>query len=456
MRSLVFFLVSTTTTLMAQDSWEGFSIHQVIPTNGRSYSIKVAHVNHDDFADLIVLPTEAFDQVRIYTGNTEAEFDFTTTVTKQENYRVIETGDLNGDGIDDLVISGYWNNGFKLFWGIGNGAFEEGDHYALTGHGKNIKVVDYNKDGALDVMALSGGSGQTITLHVFAGNNTKTLQAKGVYQSTLHTDRAITIVDKNQDGLLDVMVSSSFPWFIIFYQDVSGNFVPRFWPRELQNPFTSVYFLADLNNDSREDVIAHYTGEGFRFYEGLQDTLFSEAYTAMPTALHPYRLYTQDINADGNVDMVMDQLDPLTDELSDTLLYFLGKGDFTFHAPIKISFPGAIEYFTLQDVSGDSFPDLIASCKGVGIVTAYNVGRVTGVEVPVDEDAIFPNPFGDNLVIQLPAAEPIALINSQGKLVMTKESSLEHYLSVANLERGVYILRIGEGRSLRYRKVMKS
>lgn len=441
---------------MAQDSWDGLSIHQVIPTNGRNYSIKVANVNQDNFSDLIVLPTEAFDQVRIYTGNTEAEFDFTSTVVKQENYRQVETGDLNADGIDDLIISGYWNNGFKLFWGIGNGAFEEGDHYALTGHGKNLKVVDYNKDGALDVMALSGGSGQTITLHVFAGNNTKTLQAKGVYQSTLHTDRAITIVDKNQDGLLDVMVSSSFPWFIIFYQEVSGNFVPRFWPLELQDPFTSVYFLADLNNDSREDVIAHYAGEGFRFYEGLQDTLFSEEYTAMPTSLHPYRLYTKDINGDGNIDMVMDQLDPLTDELSDTLLYFLGKGDFTFHDPIKISFPGAIEYFALQDLNGDAFPDLVASCKGIGIATALNNGRITDVEVPVDEDAIFPNPFSSDLVVQLLSAEPVSLISNQGVIILEREASKEHRLSLENLQSGLYVLRIGKDQTLRYRKVLKS
>jgi hypothetical protein len=300
----VSFFVFLFASVNAFAQWLGLEIDQTIQTPASVYQIVVAKTDTDLYSDIVALTTDRFSEGTVLRGDKYGKFVISKTFSKQENYRVVEAGDLNGDGIDDLAIAGYWNNGFQLFWGSMNGDYFAGDHYPLTGHGKNLKIVDINKDGANDVVALSGGSGQPITLHVFIGNNTKVLSLKGIFGSQLDTDKRITIVDKNQDGLLDIMIASSFPWFMIYYQDATGNFTPRYWPYKLALPFTNEYYLEDLNNDGQQDIIAFYFEEGFRFYAGMQDTLFSAEYKTLPTKAELTRIFTVDINLDGNQDIL--------------------------------------------------------------------------------------------------------------------------------------------------------
>lgn len=386
----------------AYAQWSGFQIKQRIPVEGTVFTLATAIANDDQHRDLIVL-TDNTTKGLVYRGNRDGNFSSPLSFQKRDQYRLLQTGDIDKDGIEDLIISSYWENGFRIYWGNNQGHYTEGRHYALTGHGKNLVVSDLNNDNNPDIAALSGGSGQPITLHVFPGSGSRELATPTVYSSVLHTDTRITIVDKNQDGLRDIMVASSFPWFVIFYQEPDGSFTPRYWPVDvdLAQPFTSDHYLADFNNDSRDDVLSFYFNEGFRLHEGLQDTLFSEAYHAVPTAPRLGRVYTADLNGDGNMDIIMENF---TEEYepTNTFLYMLGNGDFSFREPVPFDVGGPIQRLFLTDLNTDSYPDVVAAFADQTLVTILNNGLPIGNDSDAFALNIYPNPFSTDFQIALP------------------------------------------------------
>ncbi|NBW33973.1 MAG: T9SS C-terminal target domain-containing protein [Cytophagia bacterium] len=445
---LAMFAVSVLLSNSISAQWSGVKIVQIIPRIDRSYSINLANSNNDQFIDLIVAGTHDFTQTQIYLGNGDGTFSDLKILEKDVNYRIFETGDINNDGIDDLIISGYFNNNFKLFWGNMDGVYSPGHHYNLTGHGRNVKAVDLNKDGALDVAVLSAGSGQPITLHVYMGNNSQDLFIKGVYPSLVDTDHQMILVDKNQDGLVDIMVATLTPFFVIFYQQVDGSFIPRYWPYELGNPFTSHYLLADLNNNKIEDVVAFYKGEGFRFYEGLQDTLFSEHFFSKPSTLYPLNIIgndikIKDVNNDGFVDILMTHFEGSS--FASNLYCFLGMGDFSFSDPLLIPFPSAIENFMLGDINNDSLPDIVASCKDVGLVVAINIEPVTAIGQDVALFDIYPNPFTGQVSIKKEVRKPTSIYTNLGQLIYESTSNEVTNLTIntASWSAGIYIVKCG-------------
>jgi hypothetical protein len=435
--------------------WLGLSIKQEVPVSHRVYNLAVAHTNDDQFKDLITFPSDAYTTVNVFNGDEEETFSTMNTFEKQDQYRLLNTGDLDNDGIDDLVLSSYWGNGFKIYWGSASGQYTEGQHYGLTGHGKNLKVVDLNNDGALDIAALSGGSGQPITLHMFYGSNSRALTAGGIFASQLDTDREITIADKNQDGLKDILISSSFPWFLIYYQQTNGTFTPQYWPYQLTMPFTSVYYFADFNNDSKHDILAFYYDEGFRFYEGERDTLFSENYHAIPTAIRPSRMTISDLDQDGNDDIIFTTFNNL-DEPTNTVQYMLGNGDFTFKEAATIELAATVENMLVADFNDDSFADIIVYTSDSKLITIINNGLTTGSAEELNPVTVYPNPFKNVLTLALTGyPAQVDVLDLNGRKKETFVATADRSISTGDWAAGFYLLRVRSGKKVNIIKLVK-
>lgn len=176
----------------------------------------------------------------------------TPVSTSYPGYSLL-AGDFNGDGRSDLV----WNNnqypiGVTMLYGNGRGGFEQrslcSNYYAIS-----QAVGDLNRDGFDDVVT-SGWEG---FVPISAGQRRQGLTCGSLAQfstTTLRQDPAqVLLADVNGDRRLDLVVGSGYEdqIFSIYYGDGKGGF-----PSVAH--FASLGWLGtagDFDGDGRSDLV---------------------------------------------------------------------------------------------------------------------------------------------------------------------------------------------------------
>ena len=156
--------------------------------NGIVYAFTVADFNHDgkpDVAALVRSNTATYTQVLL--GNGDGTFSLGVTYTPQFAPNAITSGDLNGDGIPDLVVgvssgndNGFFADSVVVLLGKGDGTFQSPITTFAGNSISSIAVADFNLDGKQDV-ALSNAGWNDISL--LLGNGNGTFQAPVQYRA---------------------------------------------------------------------------------------------------------------------------------------------------------------------------------------------------------------------------------------------------------------------------------
>ncbi len=128
-------------------------------------------------------------------------------------------GDIDGDGLPDIVVTGLINEGWDVFLNQGSGVFVDGS--AQTGilslsrssSGWGCGLVDLDNDGWLDLFVAGGGldTNDLQSNRVFlntAGAFADVTAAIGPEFSTARLHRGVAFADFDRDGRLDAAVTS--------------------------------------------------------------------------------------------------------------------------------------------------------------------------------------------------------------------------------------------------------
>ena len=148
-------------------------------TGSASSGILIADLNNDNKLDIVTIPSNNSFSVLLNVGNGFATHqDYTTNVLSV----FAAVGDLNGDGIPDLVISttgaGGTGTTFSTYINTGNGTFGPKTDYTATGTDiEGIKLSDLNGDGKLDVAVIGVNSA---VVSVFLNQSNPLLFAQAV------------------------------------------------------------------------------------------------------------------------------------------------------------------------------------------------------------------------------------------------------------------------------------
>ena len=437
--------------------WKGFTNFKAYPVKEAVHLFHTKDITGEGVPDVTTLYSADQLKMGLLTGKGKGQLQTEQTLDKEENYYLSDIADLNGDGIPDMVISSYWANGFKIFFGKGGGKFQEGIYVPTGVHGRAVKCVDINQDGKTDIISTTSGSGNTISLHVFLGKGDGSFLPKKSFPSVLDTSKEIFVTDKNGDGLPDVAVSSSFPWLVIFYQTAEGNFIPEYIPTNT----TARPAFYDFDKDGKEDLLLLYpsfdnepgsdslilklnTG-GKNFSSSIDVPAFRQA------KIRPYNIRVADINNDGYADLLMDDTDP-EGYFTDTLYYMLGGAGLHFFAPVGIALPAKVLAFELADMNADGKKDLIVSCSDKTLYLSLN-SLVEAEESP-DEISVYPNPARSFIRIRglPPLTKAISIYNGSGQLVSRTRRWPSNEFSTTGLSAGIYFLEIVAGD----KKIVKS
>lgn len=286
-----------------------------------------------------------------------------------------DIGDLNGDGMSDLLLSDYWSNGIVTYRGAGTLVVSAGVRLVTATHGGPSRIVDYDNDGIADIVSLSFGSGNPVRVHVFRGKSDGTLAPKTSYDTNLAN--GATLSTRKIGSSLELLVSEHSGSLGLIRVGAEGVAVSRIAigpGMDLSSAF------ADVNGDGVADIVATTDhelgasgtspGEAIFVALGKADGTFGSPTRVSPIrhVAFPVAIRAADLDGDGNVDLI------IRDFGATAVVYFRGDGRGGFAEGVAIDAGAVVNDVTVADVNGDGRPDVVTANDDHTISVVINGG----------------------------------------------------------------------------------
>ncbi len=212
---------------------------------------------------------------------------------------------------------------------------------------------------------------------------------------------AVATADFNGDGVLDLVMTEGDQLIGVSLGNGDGTFKPVL-SLGTNGIIPTNLIAADVNSDGKPDVIvsglmfgSNSDAGGLAVFLGKGDGSFQSPVVYDSGGTFPYSLGTADLNADGNVDIVVADCSPITGSPCGLFGILLGNGDGTFQRVLTYNSGGFGAWaLTVADLNGDNKQDLVignlcanANCSGDGAV-AVLLGNGDGTfQSPVTYDS---------------------------------------------------------------------
>ncbi len=329
-----------------------FANRQVLPFRGTPGSIETADLNGDGIMDLVAGATSPVS-VSVFWGSRTGILGIgpVTSVDRSSSVFLsgggrIALGDLDRDGIADLVVAGIPNPTapLEVLRGLGQGRFGSPVAYAAQLAGGNVVIGDLNGDGRLDVVSagddavdllLGNGDGSL-------GESCTTFPAPG--------SGAVTTGDLNGDGNPDIVTTDLYDGTVnVLLGHGDGTF-------SAGHPFSAgghpvAVAIGDMDHDGIPDIVVS-NDLGFRLLLGNGDGSFRQSLDSW-TETGPLQL--ADLDGDGDPDVAAPNW------WSGTTCVVLTNGRGGMKSRWNFWTGGKPTLCAIADVNGDRLPDLVVS-----------------------------------------------------------------------------------------------
>lgn len=263
----------------------------------------------------------------------------------------IAIGEFNGDGPNDVAVGGC---GVQLFMQNSSGALVMGN-FLNKGESMAMRAADIDGDGRTDLITGSPGSG---TLYIWRQDSSGQLVLAGtpnVDPTGATGVRDLEIGDLNGDHRQDIIFTSNGASTVgVMYQQPDGSFSAPVNTPDNSNFGPGALALGDLNGDGRTDVVISGGGNSPAFirvrYQNADGTL--GPLIPITTYDIPSAVRVADINNDGRADIVVSHAG------WNTVGVYLQGSDGTLAPEVKFT-ASADGAMLVGDINRDGKPDIL-------------------------------------------------------------------------------------------------
>lgn len=407
-------------------------------------SIASVDVNGDGIPDLIIATNQGVTVVFGNGDGTFGPPEGATPVTYStagEYSESVAVVDINGDGLPDIIVTNMClgtfpgcNGGAVLLNGANGTPGNFSSAVPFNSGGQNtgaVAVGDVNGDGIPDLVLTSGCSVYTCVGGVLTwlpGNGDGTFgAAKDIAGVTGPV--AIGALNPNS-GVLDLVTTAG-----VLMNDGSGNFTPL--SGNVVNGANSIV-LVDINNDGILDVVAAL-GTGYVAAAlGNGDGTFQPAQNFKTTGYFPLSVAVADVNGDGNPDVaVAVECTTVTAAKvcsgAGAVSVLAGNGNGTFQTAVSFASGGDITTSVqVVDANLDGKPDVwVANACGTSLTCTGNGSA-----------GVLLNDFTVHTTMKITSSVNPALINQNVTLTATigpSTSSVPNGTDIVFTDAGNYI-----------------
>jgi hypothetical protein len=228
-------------------------------SNGLSNFV-VADFDRDGWPDVAAtLPASGVERGSVYiTRNarsaSDVSFNLVETRLVGSNPGAIAAGDLDGDGLADVVAANRGTSDVSVLFGNGDGTFQTEVPRRVGLQPSAVAIADFNMDGRDDIVSADWLEQSVSVILTQAGRQFAGRTTHGVGWLPI----SVSAGEVNGDGHLDLLtVNDGSNDFSVLLGDGQGGFAPERFFRFGQLFGDAI--LSDLNNDGRSEVVALYT-----------------------------------------------------------------------------------------------------------------------------------------------------------------------------------------------------
>ncbi|MDF1799798.1 MAG: VCBS repeat-containing protein [Planctomycetota bacterium] len=282
--------------------------------------------------------------------------------------------DFDHDGDLDVVVG--WSENFGSQYGLvvmrnlGDGSFGPGEVYPEGQFPEWVTTGDVNGDGFDDLVWLDGWGAFSAKVRVRLNLGTGSFgPSQELPGSTCEQDATILVADANGDGQPEILTYSCFDKVNVWPNLGGGVFGS---PLQTSVPGgTGALAAGDLDGDGVLDIATNSGIQGYvEVRLGLGNGSFGSAFT-LTTGRGVEAIVIGDLNLDGVNDVVAAySLD------GDGVSVALGQGGGAFATPVQYpgTYSGVTSNVTLEDLDGDAQPDVLVADGTTGEVSLWRNG----------------------------------------------------------------------------------
>jgi len=392
-----------------------------------SLDTKLVDVNGDGNLDIL---TAGQFNVGLRLGDGSGSFGsyITVTVGALNNIK-LQTGDLNGDRILDVMSAGYDGGAagvVSISLGIGDGTFKTSTTYATVGTGPSFAadLGDINGDGIQDLVA-GGSSAGTSHLSIRLGNGDGTFLAATTYSEATGAIRAIEIIDLNGDGNSDIVSAgnaSGAGYTNIRLGTGNGSFGTA-TSYAAESTMSRSVEINDINNDGKLDLVtAGLAGaDGYASIRlGVGDGTFGSIVSVSTESGNSRDVESYDFNGDGNLDLITAGVNDANDGY---ITIRLGNGNGTFKSPTSYLADSKVSTsLSIGDINKDGVPDVVSAGQtdgSIGSTSTFLSTTTTGLQ-PILEFS---------LTTTMDAKQALSTFNQKLDLLSEQQGQIGSFLS---------------------------